>query len=229
MIKVQFGATGVTEFNTASFFFDALMNNNFKMDYSDSSIKLYSDKNDYIELEGSFSQELSDNPLDSVEKITSYSVIVDGKVNYEITGLNLDAGDLKSLSSLSKYLNNNDYNMTGNSLANELESSGGDDILNGGKGNDTLIGNGGNDKLTGGAGVDTFVFHKGDGVDTITDFVHSGKFSETIDLSEYGALKFKDIDISKHGSGVSIEIGKHDEIILEHVSIKQITAADFDF
>jgi hypothetical protein len=77
------------------------------------------------------------------------------------------------------------------------------------------------------------LFHKGDGVDTITDFVHSGKFHETIDLSDFSGdkLRFKDLDISREGRhDVSVDFGKgSDEIIIQDVTVKQITAADFHF
>lgn len=49
------------------------------------------------------------------------------------------------------------------------------DRLNGGLGNDTLTGGPGNDELIGGAGSDMYVFHLGDGVDTIFDTSSSGE------------------------------------------------------
>lgn len=58
------------------------------------------------------------------------------------------------------------------------------DVLVGGAGNDTLTGGGGNDTLTGGAGVDTFVFARGSGNDTITDFGRNGD-ADKLDLSAY--------------------------------------------
>ncbi len=46
---------------------------------------------------------------------------------------------------------------------------GGDDVISTGDGNDRLIGGLGNDILDGGAGKDTYVFNRGDGIDTIYD------------------------------------------------------------
>ena len=81
-----------------------------------------------------------------------------------------------------------DLNITGNKLANQITGSGQDDtidggagsdsifggkgadILLGGKGDDVIEGGAGNDTLTGGAGADVFVYNKGDGNDTITDY-----------------------------------------------------------
>ena len=51
-----------------------------------------------------------------------------------------------------------------------LFGQGGDDMLFGGAGNDILVGGTGDDTLTGGDGADVFLFYKGDGNDTITDF-----------------------------------------------------------
>lgn len=45
----------------------------------------------------------------------------------------------------------------------------GDDWLEGGRGGDILIGGPGSDTLKGGAGRDTYVFHRGDGVDSVVD------------------------------------------------------------
>lgn len=51
-----------------------------------------------------------------------------------------------------------------------LEGGGGNDRLSGGAGRDILVGGRGNDTLAGGTGKDSFVFHRRDGVDRITDF-----------------------------------------------------------
>jgi VCBS repeat-containing protein len=51
-----------------------------------------------------------------------------------------------------------------------LFGQGGNDTLSGGAGNDLLVGGTGADVLTGGTGADIFLFHPGEGADTITDF-----------------------------------------------------------
>jgi Ca2+-binding RTX toxin-like protein len=60
---------------------------------------------------------------------------------------------------------------TGNGLNNFITGNAVSNVLSGGLGNDTLDGSFGLDVMTGGAGVDTFVLHKAQGVDRISDFV----------------------------------------------------------
>lgn len=50
-----------------------------------------------------------------------------------------------------------------------IDALGGDDIVDAGAGNDSISGGTGNDALTGGPGDDTYLYHIGDGVDTIND------------------------------------------------------------
>ncbi|MDB5875477.1 MAG: tandem-95 repeat protein [Ramlibacter sp.] len=59
--------------------------------------------------------------------------------------------------------------ITGNGAANALHGLGGNDTINGGAANDTLEGGRGDDRLNGGSGADTYLFGRGDGVDTLTD------------------------------------------------------------
>jgi Ca2+-binding RTX toxin-like protein len=72
----------------------------------------------------------------------------------------------------------------------------GADVLDGGDGDDRLYLGGGNDIATGGAGSDRFVFRSDDldgSTDVITDFVHSAKERDEIDLRALGlASKPKD-------------------------------------
>ncbi|ALN72223.1 family 16 glycosylhydrolase [Aureimonas sp. AU20] len=70
--------------------------------------------------------------------------------------------------------------LTGNGLSNRITGHGGAEVLNG---------KGGDDWLTGGGGNDTFVFEKGSGFDTITDFHAAGTGTEhdTIRLVGFGA------------------------------------------
>jgi RTX calcium-binding nonapeptide repeat (4 copies) len=63
--------------------------------------------------------------------------------------------------------------LTGNTLANSLSASSGQDAIFGGGGNDTLSGGAGTDTLTGGLGNDAFVFNTALGatnVDVIADY-----------------------------------------------------------
>jgi Ca2+-binding RTX toxin-like protein len=74
-------------------------------------------------------------------------------------------------------------NGTGNTLANIIIGSSGDNTLDGAAGNDTLNGGLGNDTLTGGLGNDIFVFNTApnatSNLDRITDF---NVVSDTIQL-----------------------------------------------
>lgn len=59
--------------------------------------------------------------------------------------------------------------LSGTNLADRLFGGDGDDIIWGGGGSDELHGGPGNDVLIGGEGDDAYVFHPGDGIDTIID------------------------------------------------------------
>ncbi|PPC94065.1 MAG: hypothetical protein CTY33_05680 [Methylotenera sp.] len=63
----------------------------------------------------------------------------------------------------------NDY-LIGDNSNDQLYGDGGSDTLNGNNGNDTLEGGLGNDALNGGNGSDTYVFKRGDGQDTLSDY-----------------------------------------------------------
>jgi len=189
---------------------------------------------------------------DYVQSVVSYRVVDDGKVAFQVSGLAIDADELTSFESLARYLRKEAYDITGNKAANELYSAKGEDKLNGLDGNDFLFSGGGDDLLLGGKGNDTFdagegddtisdkigadtlIFHKGDGIDDVTGFNFVGKGHDTIDLSEYFSgdkeLRFKDLDISKHGkSDVMIDFGDDNQIILHGVTTKQLDASDFQF
>ena len=63
----------------------------------------------------------------------------------------------------------------GSKHADALEGSGDSDHLFGSGGDDILTGHGGNDYLEGGSGNDTYIFHAGDGFDTLLDTDGLGK------------------------------------------------------
>lgn len=121
----------------------------------------------------------------------------------------------------------------GNGGADVLKGGTGKDVLLGGGGNDKMLGNGGNDilngqkgndTLTGGSGADRFVFKRGDGHDTVTDF-QAG--IDTIVIGA-GASGYSQLDISRSGSDTIIEFANV-SITLEDVLPRQLDADDFLF
>ncbi|MDK3016519.1 calcium-binding protein [Pseudodonghicola flavimaris] len=121
-----------------------------------------------------------------------------------------------------------DDKLSGNRHDNLINAGDGDDTLNGGGGRDTLIGGAGNDILDGGRGRDTltgsdgadaFIFSKGYGKDTITDFelgVDTLILDHHLwkgDLTERQIVnKFASFD----GDGILFDFGRH-ELKLEGI------------
>jgi Ca2+-binding RTX toxin-like protein len=253
VINVTFGAAGATDFNASNFVFQTLVDANFKFELSADTIRFYSGKSDFVELQGSFNADSdSTNYADFVNSITGYRVVDHGKLAYKIEGLEMTGEDIASPQALRHYLRHNEYAVDGNNAANDLYSSGkadrlngldgndflssgaGDDALLGGKGNDTFEAGEGNDSINDKIGADTLIFHRGDGMDTVSGFNLLGKGHDTIDLSEFYSgdkeLNFKSLDISRHGkSDVEIDLGGDDHILLKDVNIKHVDAGDFQF
>ena len=65
--------------------------------------------------------------------------------------------------------------------ADIIHGYGGNDVINSRSGNDTVYGGAGDDALYGGLGDDTYIYHEGDGQDTINE-----NLSEGIDTVEFG-------------------------------------------
>lgn len=99
--------------------------------------------------------ENKDEGIDSVQSSTTYS-LSNNVENVELTGTS-------------------HANLTGNSLNNILKGNTGNNILAGLDGDDVIYGEGGTDRIIGGKGNDTitasgevtYIFNKGDGIDTI--------------------------------------------------------------
>lgn len=87
-----------------------------------------------------------------------------------------------------------------------LYGQGGNDVLEGGFGKDTLIGGTGHDRLLGGLGNDTYIYHKGDGKDTIYDI--AGK-----DTLKIQGLTLADLGFERQGNDLSILINGTDDSI----------------
>jgi Ca2+-binding RTX toxin-like protein len=154
-------------------------------------------------------------------------------------------GDIDSLYARSDYtLRNNVHieylytisagvSLTGNNLDNYmLGNSIGGEHLSGGGGKDTLNGQGGADILTGGAGSDSFVFKPGDGVDHISDFTAKGMDQDHVNLtSDFGFDTFDELKsyLSQHGDHVLMNLGFGDKVIFDHVTLSDLSAANFTF
>jgi serralysin len=109
---------------------------------------------------------------------------------------------------------------TGTKLKDQLFGQGGNDKLVGGGGDDVLVGGKGNDNLTGGAGSDTFVFSKGDGKDTITDFSVKADILQ-IAKGVNGIKTVADVvkNATTSGKDVVIDLGGGNKITLKDVKL----------
>lgn len=161
-----------------------------------------------------------------------------------------------NLSNISSFGTDSDGNLLAVSLSGKIfrltpgEASGdGDDELHGGAGNDTihggygddrlfgdedddrLVGGVGDDTLEGGAGADIFVFRKGSGRDTITDFETAGDAHDVVDFAGLAGIEsFRDLrrnHLSEDGGDVVIKAGV-DRILLENIDTSDLKAVHFD-
>jgi predicted outer membrane repeat protein len=107
----------------------------------------------------------------------------------------------------------------------------GNNILEGGDGDELLDGKAGNDRLTGGDGADTFMFGKGYGRDTITDFDPTE--GDIIDLS--GAIGIRNFrDLIKHhvedtGKDLVITANDGSLLVLKGVDVDDLSKDCFLF
>jgi Ca2+-binding RTX toxin-like protein len=90
----------------------------------------------------------------------------------------------------------------------------GNDFIGGANGDETLTGGAGDDYLQGRAGGDTYVFGRGDGVDTIDDAL-------TLGINSSNSLRFRDVNsldelsFARHGDSLVIRIlGTDDTVIV---------------
>ncbi len=105
-----------------------------------------------------------------------------------------------------------------------LDGGGGKDTIQGGNGRDDIFGGRGADQLTGNGGSDRFIFDRGNGRDTITDF-DQGR-DKIVILG--GAKRFSDLQIAQVGDDVRIQIA-NSRVIVENDQIENFTAFDFIF
>lgn len=134
-------------------------------------------------------------------------------------------GDTRSLIENAKGGSGNDV-LRGNQAANSLQGNAGNDKLFGMVGNDKLDGGRGADQLTGGAGADDFVFKKGYGRDTITDFKNN---IDDIDLRSYNFASVNAVlnKATQVGDDVHIKLASTDILILDDFKLKDLDARDF--
>jgi hypothetical protein len=117
------------------------------------------------------------------------------------------------------YVNGNDV-MNGTAASDYLWGLGGIDTLIGGRGSDFLIG---------GPGNDVFLFHRGDGWDTVADFVAGAGSEDLLDLRAFGidtAATFRQVAVNQ-GPNVLVDFGAGDRITLLGVHVEQFRDDDF--
>lgn len=85
-----------------------------------------------------------------------------------------------------------------------LNGGAGNDYLSGDYGNDRLDGGLGNDRLSGGAGNDTYMFYRGMGQDTISEFDSTTGNSDTIKVA--ADINPGDVIVKREGSDVYLAI-----------------------
>jgi Ca2+-binding RTX toxin-like protein len=121
--------------------------------------------------------------------------------------------------------------ITGDGAINRLTGGAGDDILDGAAGNDYILGDAGNDTLIGGLGADVFVFEKGFGNDTISDFWAGAGRTDRVWLTGLGFDDFDDVldNAVDTVDGVVITIAGEGTLTFTGVKLAQLNADDFIF
>lgn len=102
-----------------------------------------------------------------------------------------------------------------------LLGGGGDDTLSGGSGHDLLQGQRGHDEATGGRGRDTFVFNRGDGADTITDFELG---IDNIQIGR-GASRFGQLNFEQVGDDVLVSF-RNVVVTVENTAVDDLAVSD---
>ncbi len=110
-------------------------------------------------------------------------------------------------------------NITGTAGADTLKGTASNNIIDGKAGNDTLIGNGGQDK---------FVFRRGDGNDTITDFGGVGKGTNPTAavIAKVDTLQFIGTGLTARNLQLT-QNGKNLEVTFENVPNTKVTLQNF--
>jgi Ca2+-binding RTX toxin-like protein len=109
----------------------------------------------------------------------------------------------------------------GNKLGNSISGNAGNNVLAGGRGTDTL---------KGGLGADTFVYARGDGRDTITDF--RSAHGDVIEFGWGGLIDSFDellAAATQVGADVRIAINANNTLTLKNVQLASLSDDDFLF
>lgn len=107
------------------------------------------------------------------------------------------------------YGNHLDNILLGNAGGNLMRGQSGADTIDGRGGDDRLFGDGGDDRLTGGPGRDVFVFERGGGRDTVTDF-GAGDAIDASALLQAGAR----VTMTATAAGLNIAFSTGESIVL---------------
>ena len=109
--------------------------------------------------------------------------------------------------------NSND-SYSGTELSDIMFGAEGNDSLYGNAGADLLYGEMGNDYLAGGQGSDTYIFNKGDGVDTIYDYENSSTNGRADKIVFGSSVKPDDVTMERVGCELVIRYGEGDQITI---------------
>ncbi|RQO49210.1 calcium-binding protein, partial [Variovorax sp. KBW07] len=94
--------------------------------------------------------------------------------------------------------------LNGGAGADLLQGGDGNDTLNGDAGNDTLDGGAGNDALNGGVGNDTYLFGRGSGRDTVSDYDTTAGNLDTVQFGE--GVAASDVQLLRSGDSLYLYI-----------------------
>ncbi|WP_192250568.1 metallophosphoesterase [Mesorhizobium silamurunense] len=110
-----------------------------------------------------------------------------------------------------------------------LNGTAGADYLWGLGGNDTLIGGRGNDTLVAGNQHNLFVFARGDGQDTVMNFLPGAGTGDVLDLRAFGIYNVSQFQqvATNQGSNVVASLGGSDQITLTGVHVDQFHDDNF--
>ncbi|MGL5698433.1 MAG: hypothetical protein ACRCYL_03950, partial [Kluyvera sp.] len=105
--------------------------------------------------------------------------------------------------------------LNGWEYADHQTGGAGNDTLNSGTGDDVLEGGTGNDRLYGGSGADRYLFSKGHGQDTVSDYSNDGSTADTLVFSGAHSADLQlekngnDLVIRAYGDGDSVKVSNY--------------------